>query len=85
MSAFDDLTLGEVEVIESTCLNGKGMGDDANNPLTVAGGVMWITQRRDDAALTWDDFKNRTKMGDIKTFSESMQDDAEDPTHVPSA
>lgn len=84
MSAFDELTLGEVEEIEATCLNGKGMGDDDANPLTVAGAVMWMTQRRANSDLTWADFKATTKMGDIKTFSESMKED-DDPTDGPSA
>jgi hypothetical protein len=82
MSAFDDLTLGEVEEIESVALGGKQMGDDSVNPMSLAGGVMWITQRRDNPSLTWDQFKSQTTMGNIKAFSELMKDEESDPTSV---
>lgn len=81
MSAFDDLTLGEVEELTKTALGGK---DIANaDPLMLAGGVMWMTHRRDDIALTWDKFKENTRMSEIKEFSTSMEDDETNPTSVP--
>jgi hypothetical protein len=73
MSAFDDLTLGEVEEMQTAVLGGKSISDDGSDPLWVAGGVMWITQRRMDPSLTWDAFKTTTKMSDIKSFAIDME------------
>ena len=80
MSAFDDLTLGEVEEITKTALNGASI--DAADPLMLAGGVMWITHRRLDESLTWEAFKATTKMSDIKSFSLDMEASELDPTHA---
>lgn len=86
MSAFDDMTLGEVELVTKEVLNGKPFSDDAADPLMVAGGVMWITQRRDDPSLTWDVFKNRTTMSAIKAFSIDLEATTiTDPTNARSA
>jgi hypothetical protein len=87
MSTFDELTLGEVEEIESVVLKGKSFSDDAANPLMIAGGVMWVMQRRDNPALTWDTFKSATTMGAIRLYSEDIQrqEQAVDPTYAPSS
>jgi hypothetical protein len=80
MSAFDDLTLGEVELMTSEALNGVQLSDA--DPLMLAGAVMWMTERKDKPELTWPDFKAGVRMGDIKAFSSKMQEDAQnqDPT-----
>jgi hypothetical protein len=79
MSAFDELTLGEVDEIKATCLGGKNIADDTVDPLTLAGAVMWATQRKDDPGLSWEAFREKTRMGDIKAFSQAMQaEDAEE-------
>ena len=77
---FDDLTLGEVEELTADCLSGKPIGEDTNS-LVLAGAVMYMHARRTETELTWIDFKNRTRMADIKSFSELMSDDAENPTN----
>jgi len=82
MTAFDDLTLGELDDIRTTCLGGLNINDPAVDPLTLAGAVMWATNRKDDPGLSWDAFKQKTRMGDIKTFSLQMQAD-EDETPNP--
>lgn len=73
MSAFDDCTLGEIELMTTTCLGGKSMGDESVDPMMMAGGVMWLVQRRTNPNLEWDAFKANTKMGDIKAFSVEME------------
>ena len=80
MTAFDDLTLGEVEELQTTVLKGVSLAEA--DPLMLAGGVMWVTQRKENPALTWDDFKGSIKMGDIKAFSESMQAEEANPTQA---
>lgn len=83
MSAFDDLTLGEVEEVSQTVLGGKSFGDDSVDPLMLAGGVMWVTARRMEPSLTWETFKASTKMSEIKAFSaDNMPADDMDPTNV---
>ena len=77
MSAFDELTLGELDDIRTTCLGGKNINDPTLDPLTLAGAVMWATHRQTDPGLSWDAFKSKTKMGDIKSFSQAMADDEE--------
>ena len=69
MSAFDDLTLGEVDDIERECLNGTTFSNA--DPLKLAGAVMWATRKRNDTSLAWDDFKYRTSMGEIRKFAET--------------
>ena len=82
MSTFDDLTLGELDDIRTTCLGGLVLNDPAIDPLTFAGAIMWATHRRDDPGLSWDAFRQKTRMGDIKAFSLQMQaDDAEEITN----
>lgn len=81
MSAFDDCTLAEVELITSQCLGGKAMSDDDIDPLMLAGGVMWVTERRGNLELSWPEFKSKTRMGDIKAFSAQMQEDEANPTN----
>ena len=81
MSAFDDLTLAEVDEIQTVALGGKQFSDADANPLMLAGGVMWIMKRRDDMALSWDAFKQTVKMSDLKRYSEEMQAlEESDPT-----
>ena len=79
MSAFDELTLGEVDEIRTVCLDGKNINDPSVDPLTLAGAVMWASNRKDDPGLSWDAFKQKTRMGDIKAFSVQMQADEENP------
>lgn len=87
MSAFDDLTLGEVDDICRECLEGKAFTDDTVDPLKLAGAVMWATVRKSEAGLTWDDFRYRTSMGEIKAFSATMmaEDDPASPLGASSA
>lgn len=73
MSAFDEMTLGEVEEVTKGPLGGKSFGDPAVDPFMVAGGVMWVLARRDESTLTWEAFKARTKMADIKAFTADME------------
>lgn len=73
MSAFDELTLGEVDEIRIVCLGGHNINDPEVDPLTLAGAVMWASNRKDDPGLSWDAFKQKTRMGDIKDFSVRMQ------------
>lgn len=68
MSAFDDLTLGEVEDIERMCLDGQPFAEA--NPIKLAGAVMWMVKRKDDPTLEWDDFRYKTTMNAIRDFSE---------------
>lgn len=71
MSAFDDLTLGEVEEITLTALGGKTF--DTADPMMLAGAVMWITRRKDTPGLDWAAFKATATMRDIKAFSIEME------------
>ena len=81
---FDDLTLGEVEEITTVALGGKSI--DAGDPLMIAGGVMWMSRRREEPTLSWDDFKKTTRMADIKSFSMDMEAANElDPTNARNA
>lgn len=80
MSAFDDLTLGEVEVITTVALKGVSLADA--DSLMLAGAVMWMTQRKTNPALEWESFKANTSMGDIKAFSIQMEADEMDPQNV---
>lgn len=70
MSAFDDLTLGEVDDIERECLEGKTFTEA--NPLKLAGAVMWATKRKSEPGLQWEDFKYHTSMAEIRAFSETQ-------------
>lgn len=79
MSAFDDLTLAEVEEVQNTCLGGKSFSDEGVNQLSLAGGVMWITRRR-TTGMQWEEFKQTTRMSDIKEFSIEMETADLDPT-----
>lgn len=83
MSAFDELTLGEMDEIRTFCLGGKSFHDPEVDPLTLSGAVMWATQRKDDPGLSWDAFKQKTRMGDIKAFSEQMQAESIDESENP--
>ena len=78
MSAFDDLTLDELDEIRDTCLGGKNINDPTIDPLTLAGAVMWATNRHANPELSWKEFKGTTRMGDIKKFSEAMAEDEAD-------
>jgi hypothetical protein len=78
---FDDLTLLEVDQLQATCLGGMNMSDDGVDYMKLAGGVMWLFQKRAEPDLTWPDFMARTQMGDIKAFSEQMElEEQVDPT-----
>lgn len=82
MSAFDDLTLADVDELSTVVLAGKSISDPASDPLKVAGGVLWLTRRRNQPDLTWADFSASTTMGEIKEFSKA-NGDAADPTVGP--
>lgn len=77
---FDDLTLAEVDEIQTQCLGGKSFSDDDANPLMLAGGVMWMASRRDNPTLTWDSFRTTTTMAQIKAYSIDMEAEGLDPT-----
>lgn len=79
MSAFDDLTLADLDDIRKECLEGKNVNDPDVDPLMLAGAVMWASCRQDDPGLTWDAFRQKTRMGDIKEFSQRMQDEDSSP------
>lgn len=77
---FDELTLGEVEEMTAVCLGGQSFED--SSPFALAGGVMYMHRKRDMPELDWYEFKRTTSMGDIKKFSELMNDDENsDPTN----
>lgn len=79
MNPFDELTLGEVEVLQTECLGGKSFED--SSPFALAGGVMFMHRKRDKPEITWDEFKSTTNMGEIKAFSEMMNAEESDPTN----
>jgi hypothetical protein len=79
MTPFDDLTLAEVETMTADCFGGVSLADA--DPFTVAGGVMYMTQRRDESGLTWDEFKQRTRMHEINAFAQLMNEDQLNPTN----
>lgn len=79
-SPFDEMTLGEVEEMIDLCLNGKPIQDA--DPMTLAGGVMFMARRRGEPELDWATFKATTRMADIKEFSTSLADDSLDPTNA---
>lgn len=72
---FDELTLGEVEEMSTICLGGKSFED--SSPFALAGAVMFMHRHRDKPEMGWDEFKSTTNMGEIKAFSELMNDDDE--------
>lgn len=77
---FDELTLGEVEEMSTVCLGGKSFED--SSPFALAGAVMFMHRRRDKPEVSWDEFRNSTNMGEIKAFSELMNDEEpSDPTN----
>ena len=73
--------MAEVDEITDVCLGGKSMADQSTDPLRLAGAVMWMTQRRTDTTLTWDEFRQRTRMADIKSFAIELEAAAMDPTN----
>lgn len=79
MNPFDQLTLGEVEEMTTVCFDGKEIQD--LNPFTLAGGVMFMHQRREVPGIEWDEFKRNTLMVDIKEFAARMNEDEMDPTN----
>lgn len=78
MTPFDELTLGEVEQLTAECLGGASFTDA--DPMQLAGGVMYMTYKRQDPNIDWATFKATTRMYDIKKFSELMDEDNEDPS-----
>ena len=83
MISFDDLTLGEVEHVRRTCLDGKSMADPTVDPLLVSGAMMWIVQRRDDPNLDWPTFRDTVRMADIKAFTTQLEAEVKaDPTNA---
>jgi len=79
VNPFDELTLGEVDEMMEVCLEGKSFED--TSPFNLAGGVMFMHRKRDKPEIEWGEFKRTTNMGEIKAFSELMNEGAElDPT-----
>lgn len=77
--SFEDLTLAEVETMQAEALGGKTIAEA--DGLSVAGAALWMLARRNgNAGMSWEDFKARTTMREIKAFSESINADALDPT-----
>ena len=82
MNPSDELTLCEVEELTTLCLNGKSFTDA--DPIALAGAVMFMHKRRNDSTLEWQTFKQTAKMGDLKVFSELMNEETtngENPTN----
>jgi len=74
MSAFDDLTLAELDLLKAEVLGGKPVFSDDVDQLALSSGVMWLTKRKNGTPdLSWDDFKHQTTMTDIKEFAEEME------------
>jgi hypothetical protein len=76
---FDELTLGEVEDMQTICFEGKSFED--TSPFNVAGGVMYMHRKRDKPEMDWVEFKRTTSMGEIKGFADLMNDEEPDPTN----
>jgi len=79
MTPFDELTLFEVDEMQTVCLEGKTISD--SDPMRLAGAVMFMTNRRENPLLDWESFRRQTKMSDIKAFSELMNEEELDPTN----
>ena len=77
--SFDDLTLAEVELVSQEALGGKAISDDDSDPLMVAAGVMWVTQKRQGSEVSFADFKQTVTMRQIKEFSAQLEAAADDP------
>lgn len=82
MSAFDELTLAEMDLLKTEVLDGKNVFDDDTDQFALAGGVMWLTKRRNGEAITWDAFKQQTRITDIKDFAIEMEAAELDPTNA---
>ena len=78
MNPFDELTLGEVDYLLTECIDGKSITEA--DPLKLAGGVMFMHEKRNNPELSWKTFMETTKMGAIKEFSSLINDDESDPT-----
>ena len=79
MPSFEDLTLAEVETMQSEALGGKTIAEA--DGLQVAGAALWMLARRNGAAgESWDEFKAHTTMREIREFSASIDADSLDPT-----
>lgn len=77
MNPFDELTLWEVDEMNTICLDGKGIQD--SDAMRLAGAVMFMTNRRENETLDWETFRRQTRMADIKAFSELINEDNADP------
>lgn len=75
MTPFDELTLYEVDEMQTVCLDGKTISD--SDPMRLAGAVMFMTNRRENPLLDWESFRRQTRMSDIKEFSELMNEDSD--------
>ena len=73
MSAFDELTLAEVDEVSQQALGGKSFSDENTDALMMAAGIMWVTLKRQTPDLTWPVFKASTRMSDIKAFALEME------------
>lgn len=79
MTPFDELTLAEVDELVTICLDGVTIADA--DPIKLAGGVMFMTQRKTDPTLEWETFRRTTRMYDINAFSDLMNEGSdENPT-----
>ena len=76
-SAFDNLTMGDVDDIVKECLDGKPFSHPDVDPMKLAGAVLWKSRQRNGDRESWDDFRYKTTMGEIKEFSMAMQAEEE--------
>ena len=58
--------------MQAICLDGKSFED--SSPFNLAGGVMFMHRKRDKPEIDWAEFKRTTNMGEIKAFSELMNE-----------
>jgi hypothetical protein len=79
MTPFDELTLAEVEEMSAVCFGGLPLSEA--DPFNVAGGVMYMTRRREQPGLSWEEFKQTTRMYEINQFAALMNEDDLNPTN----
>lgn len=70
VSAFDELTLGELRLLRTEAFGGAKLDDESVDALELAGGVMWLHRRRTGDQVAWVQFMNETPVAAIKAWSE---------------
>lgn len=73
MNPFDEMTLAEVDEMTEVCFNGKSL--EETNPFNVAGGVLYMTRKRDNPELNWKEFRENTRMHEINEFARLLNDE----------